>query len=54
MLAQVDKKSECLIVVEELLNSEITKLNAKGRSLKDGKECFCAQNVEKLMKYRHM
>ena len=53
MLAQVDKNSECLIIVEELLNSEITKLNAKGRNLNDGNECVCKEDNRWWYLYRN-
>ena len=53
MLAQVDKNSECLIIVEELLNSEITKLNAKGRNLNDGYECVCKEDNRWWYLYRN-
>ena len=52
-LAQEDRKSECLIIVEELLNYNQTSLNAKGISLIDGKECICSEDNRWWYLYRN-
>lgn len=44
LLMQEDRKSECLIIVKEPLDHDQISLNAKGISLKDGKECICSEN----------
>ena len=52
ILAKDDRKSECLIIVEELLEHERTSLNAKGINLINGETCICKEDNRWWYLYR--